>query len=80
MSDAQRKAANDWYDDTLYSRLNDKELRVARGYKPEHDKVMRLNAQTATIENGFVLVPREAAWLADYLHELTTFPNAKYDY
>jgi predicted phage terminase large subunit-like protein len=54
-------------------------LRVARGYKPEHDKVMRLHAQTATIENGFVVVPREAAWLADYLHELTTFPNAKYD-
>jgi DNA-directed RNA polymerase specialized sigma24 family protein len=40
---------------------------------------MRLYAQTGTIENGFVYVPREAPWLADYLHELSTFPNAKYD-
>ena len=48
-------------------------------YLPEHDKVMRLYAQTATIENGFVYLPREASWLAEYLHELTTFPNAKYD-
>ena len=43
-------------------------------YLPEHDKVMRLYAQTATIENGFVYLPREASWLAEYLHELTTFP------
>jgi hypothetical protein len=26
---------------------------------------MRLNAQTATIENGFVHLPAEADWLAD---------------
>jgi predicted phage terminase large subunit-like protein len=52
-------------------------LHSAKGYKPEHDKAMRLRAQTATIENGFVFVPREAPWLAEYIHELTTFPNAK---
>ena len=45
-------------------------------YKPEGDKIMRLHAQTATIENGFVHLPREAHWLADYLHELVTFPQA----
>jgi len=38
---------------------------------------MRLHAQTATIENGFVSLPREAPWLADYIHELITFPNTK---
>jgi predicted phage terminase large subunit-like protein len=48
-------------------------------YSPEGDKQMRLYAQTATIENGFVYLPREAPWLAAYLHELTTFPNSKYD-
>jgi predicted phage terminase large subunit-like protein len=53
-------------------------LHSVRKYKPEHDKVMRLRAQTATIENGFVFLPREAPWLADYLHELITFPNAKH--
>ncbi|MGA7323005.1 MAG: hypothetical protein WBX25_00630, partial [Rhodomicrobium sp.] len=36
-------------------------------------------AQTATIENGFVHLPREAHWLADYLHEMTVFPNGRHD-
>ena len=46
---------------------------------PEGDKVMRLYAQSATIENGFVFVPDEAPWLADYLAELTTFPAGRHD-
>ena len=36
---------------------------------------MRMHAQTAMIENGFVHLPERAPWLAQYLHELTTFPN-----
>ena len=48
-------------------------------YKPEGDKVMRLNAQTGAMEGGFVHLPREAHWLADYLHELVTFPRGRYD-
>ena len=28
---------------------------------------MRMHAQTAMIENGFVHLPKEAAWLAEYL-------------
>lgn len=43
------------------------------------DKVMRLHAQTAIIESGQVLFPRQAVWLADYIHELTTFPGTKHD-
>jgi predicted phage terminase large subunit-like protein len=54
-------------------------LHAVKSVKPEGDKVMRLNAQTATIENGFVHLPDEAPWLAQYVHELTTFPGAKYD-
>jgi predicted phage terminase large subunit-like protein len=54
-------------------------LRIVKPVKPEGDKVMRLNAQTATIENGFVYLPREASWLADFVHELTTFPSSKHD-
>ena len=38
-----------------------------------------MHAQTAMIENGFVHLPMEAAWLAEYLHELTVFPNGKHD-
>ena len=31
------------------------------------------------IENGFVYIPEAAPWLAEYLHELTVFPNGKHD-
>lgn len=34
---------------------------------------------TPEIENGNVLLPKQAHWLPDYVQELTTFPKAKYD-
>lgn len=55
------------------------EISGIKGIKPEGDKVMRMHAQTATIEGGFVRIPREAPWLTDYLYEMTTFPKSKYD-
>src|SRR5438876_5631320 len=48
-------------------------------YQPTSDKAMRLHAQTAMIENGFVHIPESAPWLAEYLHEMTVFPNGKHD-
>ena len=48
-------------------------------YQPTTDKIMRMHAQTAMIENGFVHLPKEAGWRAEYLHELTVFPGGKYD-
>ena len=51
---------------------------VAR-YQPTTDKIMRLHAQTAMIENGFVYIPETAAWLPEYLHEMTVFPKGKHD-
>jgi len=48
-------------------------------YQPGCDKVMRLHAQTAMIESGFVHVPEVAPWLAEYLHELSVFPKGKHD-
>ena len=48
-------------------------------YQPECEKTMRMHAQTAMIENGFVHFPETAPWLAEYLHEMTTFPKGKYD-
>ena len=36
-------------------------------------------AQTAMFENGRVFLPLAASWLADYLHELTSFPGSRYD-
>lgn len=43
------------------------------------DKRMRLRAQTARIEGGFVLFPKKAGWLETYLSELLSFPVSKYD-
>lgn len=64
----------------LIQELKRENLRV-RAYSPPpgNDKVMRLHAQTLYFENGCVLLPHEAPWLADYVAELTGFPNAKYD-
>ena len=31
------------------------------------------------IENGFVYIPEEVPWLAEYLHEMTVFPRGKHD-
>jgi len=30
-------------------------------------------------QNGFVHLPEQAAWLAEYFHELTSFPQGKHD-
>ena len=38
-----------------------------------------MHAHTGMIENGFVHLPKEAAWLTEYLHELTVFPKGKHD-
>jgi predicted phage terminase large subunit-like protein len=48
-------------------------------YEPTMDKVMRMHSVTSTFENGFVHIPDKAAWLNEYLHELTSFPKSKYD-
>src|SRR5438477_12081790 len=48
-------------------------------YEPTTEKIMRLHAQTAIIENGFVHIPETAPWLAEYLHEMTVFPKGKHD-
>ena len=48
-------------------------------YQPQSDKIMRMHAQTAMIENGFVHLPKEAGRLAEYPHGLTVFPKGKHD-
>jgi predicted phage terminase large subunit-like protein len=54
-------------------------LHAVTRYQPQSDKVMRMHAQTAMIENGFVHLPEAAPWLAPYLHEMTVFPHGKHD-
>jgi predicted phage terminase large subunit-like protein len=63
----------------LIQELREAGVSTVTCYKLEGDKIMRLNAQTGAMEGGFVHLPREAHWLADYLHELVTLPRGRYD-
>jgi predicted phage terminase large subunit-like protein len=64
----------------LIQELRNDGLHAVTSYDPIGlDKIMRLHSVTNTIENGFVYLPDNAEWLALYIHELTTFPNGKYD-
>lgn len=54
-------------------------VHTIKKYEPTMDKIMRMNSVTSTIENGFAHLPDKAAWLGEYLHELTSFPKGKHD-
>src|SRR6266581_6476366 len=63
----------------LIQELGEQGLHAVTRYQPQSDKVMRMHAQTAMIENRFVHLPKASGWLAEYLRELTIFPNGKHD-
>ena len=63
----------------LIQELIQEGLHAVTRYQPQSDKTMRMHAQTAMIENGFVHLPKDAGWLAEYLHELSAFPRGKHD-
>jgi predicted phage terminase large subunit-like protein len=49
------------------------------GRKPEGSKLDRMVPQSAKIEAGHVILPKQADWLDIFLHELLAFPNCRYD-
>jgi predicted phage terminase large subunit-like protein len=63
----------------LIQELVNEGVHAIKQYQPTMDKVMRMHSVTSTLENGFVHIPDKAPWLGEFLHELTTFPNGKYD-
>ena len=46
--------------------------------RPKEDKMIRMNAQTARIEAGSVLLPRKAPWLDDFFQEVLAFPASRH--
>jgi predicted phage terminase large subunit-like protein len=64
---------------SLIQELVNEGIHEIKKYEPKMEKTMRVHSVTSTIENGFVHLPDKAAWLGEYLHELTSFPNGKYD-
>ena len=63
----------------LIQELISEGLYAVKKYEPTDDKITRMNYVSNMIENGLVHLPEKACWLAEYLHELTTFPNGKND-
>jgi len=49
------------------------------GITPKGDKLTRMEAESARIEAGHVLLPRNAPWLDTYLNEILAFPNGRHD-
>jgi hypothetical protein len=49
------------------------------GIEPEGDKIMRMSAQSARIEAGSVLSPRQAPWLDEFQREVLAFPYCRYN-
>jgi predicted phage terminase large subunit-like protein len=49
------------------------------GQKAEGSKADRVIAQSAWIEAGHVYLPRQAAWLDSFLHELLAFDRGRHD-
>jgi len=47
--------------------------------KPQRDKVTRMQAQSLKFERGQVFLPRQATWLAEFVDELLSVPNARHD-
>jgi len=41
--------------------------------------VTRFAAQTPKIQAGDLILPKEAPWLASFLHEILGFPHARHD-
>jgi len=50
-----------------------------RAVKVDRDKVARAYAVTPLIESGKVYLPEGAPWLADFIEEMSLFPNGSHD-
>ena len=48
-------------------------------YRPTLDKETRVAAQTAKLETGNFLLPKQAPWLEPLKQELLAFPNGRFD-
>ncbi len=54
-------------------------MHAVKKYEGKGDKIMRMHQVTSVMENGFVHLPEKAAWLDQYLNELTSFPKGKWN-
>ena len=58
----------------LIQSLREKQINVV-DIKPDKDKLSRLISQIDLFEGGSVLLPKDAPWLDEFVHELLSFPG-----
>ena len=63
----------------LIQELIDYGLHAVTRYQPQSDKIMRMHAQTAMIENGFVHLPKDAGMASRIPARADGFPGGKHD-
>lgn len=72
-----------WYQQARRARLPVREISTSKSddvlYTIDKDKVSRAMAATPLMASGRFHIPEYAPWLADFIAELTGFPNAPHD-
>lgn len=63
----------------LVQDLKEQNIYCVKPIRPEGDKKTRLFAQASVFESGKIYVPAKSPWVDDFIHELTSFPSAKFD-
>jgi predicted phage terminase large subunit-like protein len=64
---------------SLIQSLNDETRLPIIGFKPDRDKVARVNAISPAVEAGKVYLPAEAGWLDEFVEEHAAFPTGAHD-
>jgi len=63
----------------LIQELRYEGLHAVTRYEPKLEKVMRLHQSRAQSKTALCASPEKAEWLAEYVHEMTSFPKGKFD-
>ena len=63
----------------LVQDLHDANELKPKRISPEKDKVTRMFAQSAKIEAGQVVLPKDAPWLDAFQNEILAFPHGRHD-
>lgn len=63
----------------LVQDLKEQNIYCVKPVRPEGDKKTRLFAQASVFEAGKIYIPEESHWVDSFIHELTSFPSAKFD-
>lgn len=64
---------------SLIQELRHEGFHGVTGVPVRQDKTTRMSLASILVDEGAVLIPEAAPWLADFLHELAGFPHGRHD-